>query len=200
MTQYLNGWRLTGTLTLLLIVMVALILAIDQASVDSIRMGIRATARTSLALFLPVFAASALIALAPGPATGWLRRNRRYIGVGFAASHTIHGILIIAFATIDPEQFWSRTSMATLYSGGLAYLFIFVMAATSFDRAVRWLGPRNWRILHTTGLWYLWISLVITFGKRGPEMPVYWLAVVLLVITLALRLAARVRARPLRTA
>lgn len=200
MTRYLNGWRLTGTLTLLLVIMAVGIVAAEQFSVDGIRMGIRATARTSLALFLPVFVASALLALAPGPLSGWLRRNRRYLGVGFAASHTIHGLLIIAFATIDPEQFWRMTNMTTLYSGGLAYLFIFAMAATSFDRAVRWLGPRNWRILHTTGLWYLWISLMITFGKRGPEMPVYWFAVAFLFVALALRLAARFRARPLKPA
>lgn len=187
-TQWLNGWRLTGLVTLLLSLMVVGIVGTLDFSVDGIRMAIRATARSSLLLFLPVFAASALVRLQPNDATRWLHRNRRYLGVSFAASHILHGFAIIAFAVSDPALFRSMTSTGTLVTGGLAYLFIIAMAATSFDGAVRWLGARNWRVLHWCGSWYIAISFIVTNAKRTPGMPLYWLAVTLTLAVIALRL------------
>jgi DMSO/TMAO reductase YedYZ heme-binding membrane subunit len=189
--DWLNGWRLTGLLAALLSLMVIGIVGLEDFSVDGVRTAIRATARTSLLLFLPVFAASALIRLWPNPATRWLRRNRRYLGVSFAASHALHGLAIIGFAIGDPDLFRSMTSTATLISGGIAYLAILAMAATSFDSAVRWLGPRHWRILHWCGSWYIALSFIITNAKRAPEMPLYWLAVSLVLAAIALRLIDR---------
>lgn len=202
--QWLNGWRLTGLIAMLLSLMVAGIVGAQDFSVDGIRMAIRATARTSLLLFLPVFAASALIRLQPNDTTRWLRRNRRYLGVSFAASHVLHAMAIVAFAIIDPVLFASMTSMGTLITGGLAYLFIMAMAATSFDATVRWLGARNWRILHWCGSWYIAISFIVTNAKRIPGMPLYWLGVTLTLAVIVLRLfdwwqrrrAARVASLP----
>jgi sulfoxide reductase heme-binding subunit YedZ len=188
MTIWLHGWRLTALIALLLSLMTVGIVGAHDFSVDGIRMAIRATARTSLLLFLPVFAASALVRLQPNDVTRWLHRNRRYLGVSFAASHILHAFAIISFAVADPVLFGSMTSAGTLVTGGLAYLFIIAMAATSFDGAVRWLGARNWRLLHWCGSWYIAISFIITNAKRTPGMPLYWLAVTLTTIVILLRL------------
>jgi sulfoxide reductase heme-binding subunit YedZ len=187
-SHWINGWRLTGLLSVLLTLMVIGIVGAHDFSVDGIRTAIRATARTSLILFLPVFAASALAQLWPSNTTRWLRRNRRYLGVSFAASHGLHAIVIISFALRDPALFREMTTTGTLISGGSAYLFIALMAATSFDRAAAWLGPRNWRALHWLGAWYIAVSFIITNAKRTPDMPLYWLPVALVVTAIALRL------------
>jgi len=185
---WLNGWRLTGLIAVLLSLMVAGIVGLEDFSVDGIRTAIRATARTSLLLFLPAFAAAALTRFWPNAGTRWLRRNRRYLGVSFAASHALHGVAIIGFAVGDPDLFRNMTGTATLVSGGIAYLAILAMAATSFDSAVRWLGPRHWRILHWCGSWYIALSFIVTNAKRTPDMPLYWLAVSLVLAAIALRL------------
>jgi DMSO/TMAO reductase YedYZ heme-binding membrane subunit len=187
MAHWINGWRLTALLAGLLALMVAGIVAADDFSIDGIRAGIRGTARTSLLLFLPVFAAGALARLHPGSFARWLRHNRRHLGLGFAASHGLHAALIVVFALRDPALFRSMTSTGTLLSGGLAYVFILLMAATSFDRAVTWLGPRRWRILHWCGAWYIALSFVVTNAKRAPEMPLYWLPVALVLAAMLLR-------------
>lgn len=187
-THWFHGWRLTVLVSLFLLLMTLGIIGAHDFSVDGLRMAIRATARTSLLLFLSVFAASALVRLQPNDATRWLHRNRRYLGVTFGASHILHGFAIIAFAVSDPALFGSMTSTATLVSGGLAYLFILAMTATSFDGAARWLGARNWRALHWTGSWYIAISFIITNAKRTPGMPLYWLAVTLTTAVIVLRL------------
>jgi len=164
----MNGWRLTGVLSLLLSVMALYLLSVQGWDAEGIRLVIRATARTSLVLFVLAFTASAMVELLPSEAARWQRRNRRYLGVSFAVSHLIHLIAILALASIDQVLFWKLTNINTIVLAGTAYLFVAAMAATSFDRAAAWLGPRKWRLLHLLGGWYIWISFAVAVGKRVP--------------------------------
>ena len=99
----------------------------------------RYTARFSFLIFVTVFASGALAALFPSDVTRWLRRNRRYTGLSFALAHFLHLLAIIAlFVTLG-----EMPDLVTIVGGGLAYLFIAAMAATSNDWSVRKLGPKN---------------------------------------------------------
>ena len=188
----MNGWRLTGLLSLLLVAMSGGLLALDP-DVEGLRQLIRATARTSLVLFALAFAASALAALAPGGFTRWLRRNRRYLGVSFATSHFIHLLALLALAQLDAALFWTLTNPMTIALAGTAYILLAAMTATSFDRTAAWLGPRKWRLLHLIGGWYIWISFAIAVGKRLPQGPVYWAMMALVLAVGVLRLIAMSR-------
>src|SRR6195256_5960627 len=99
--------------------------------VDGVRMVIRFTARTSLLLFCLAFSAAALALMWPNAWTRWLRRNRRYLGVSFAASHGIHAVAIACFAVMDPTGYMGATSTASYIFGGIGYACIIAMAATS---------------------------------------------------------------------
>jgi len=169
----MNGWRLTGLLSLLMLAMVAYLLMIHP-DVEGLRLAIRATARTSLVLFALAFSAAALARLAPCGVTRWQRRNRRYLGVSFAVSHGVHLAALIALARTDATLFWTLTNPANIVLAGTAYLFIAAMTATSFDRTAAWLGARRWRLLHLVGGWYIWLSFAAAIGKRLPQGPVYW--------------------------
>ena len=188
-----NGWRLTGFITALLIIIAVIITIISPTPVEAARMVIRMTARTSLALFLLAFTASALTRLSPSRFTYWLRANRRYIGVSFASSHAIHAIAITTLAKLDPILFQSLTNIGSFIGGGITYLFIILMTFTSFDRTTAMVGPKTWRIIHTAGIWFLWISFTLNFGKRIPQNPLYWIPVGLLFAALAVRIIARFR-------
>jgi hypothetical protein len=74
------------------------------------------------------------------------------------------------------------------------------MTATSFDRTALAISPRAWRILHLSGGYYLWFQFMVSFGKRIPDMPLYALFLIPLLVVLALRLIAMVPARTARTA
>jgi hypothetical protein len=189
----MNGWRLTGVLTALLCAMSLALLALNAGDIEGIRLVIRATARTSLLLFVLAFTASALVELAPSDLTRWQRRNRRYLGVSFAVSHVIHLAAILALASLDRELFWKLTNLGTIVLAGAAYLFIAAMTATSFDRTAAWLGPRNWRRLHLIGGWYIWISFAVAVGKRVPLDRFYWPMAVLVLAAAAVRLIAMAR-------
>jgi DMSO/TMAO reductase YedYZ heme-binding membrane subunit len=197
--NWFEGWRLVAVLTLVLIGLSVWIAGMRQFEVDGVRMVIRFTARTSLLFFMLAFSAAALVRLWPNAWTRWQRRNRRYLGVTFAASHAIHAAAILCFATMDPAGYAGATSTASYVFGGIGYAFIVAMTATSFDRSAAALGPRGWRILHLTGGYYLWFQFMVSFGMRIPGMPLYSLFLAPLLAVMALRLIAMASGRSSRT-
>ncbi|MBV9560095.1 MAG: hypothetical protein JOY90_06490 [Bradyrhizobium sp.] len=198
--NWFEGWRLFAVLTLILIALCLWIAGMRAFEAEAIRMVIRFTARTSLVFFCLAFSAAALARLWPNAYTRWQHRNRRQLGVTFAASHALHAIAIVAFAIADPAGFAAATSMASYVFGGIGYGFILAMTATSFDRAVAAIGPHAWRVLHLVGGYYLWLQFTVSFGMRIPAMPLYGLFLVPLLVVLALRLIAMASVRTGRTA
>jgi DMSO/TMAO reductase YedYZ heme-binding membrane subunit len=193
--NWFEGWRLFATLAPTLIALSIWIAGMRQFEVDGVRMVIRFTARTSLLLFCLAFSAAALARLWPNAWTRWQRRNRRYLGITFAASHGIHAIAIACFAAMAPADYMAATNAASYIFGGIGYAFIVAMAATSFDRTAEAIGPRAWKILHLAGGYYLWFQFMISFGKRIPGMPLYSMFLIPLLAVMALRLIAMASAR-----
>lgn len=189
----MNGWRLTGVLSLALVAMSLAFLGAHVGDADGLRLVIRVTARSSLVLFVMAFAAAAMVELAASDWTRWQRRNRRYLGVSFAVSHFIHLAALVALVMIDQELFWKLTTVANIFLAGAAYVFLAAMTATSFDGAAAWLGARYWRLLHLVGGWYIWISFAVAIGKRLPQGPIYWAMMALLLAAGLVRLIAMAR-------
>ena len=199
--NWFEGWRLFALLTLILAALCVWIAGMRGFEADGVRMVIRFTARTSLLFFCLAFSAAALARLRPTPFTRWLRRNRRTLGVTFAASHGLHAAAIFAFAQIDPAGFAAATNLASYLFGGIGYAFIIAMTATSFDTTAAALGPRAWRALHLVGGYYLLLQFTVSFGKRIPEMPLYALFLIPLLAVFVLRMiamASRPAPRPLQ--
>jgi DMSO/TMAO reductase YedYZ heme-binding membrane subunit len=188
--SWFEGWRLLAVLTLSLIALSLWIASMRQFEVEGVRMVIRFTARSSLVLFCLAFGAAALARLWPNAWTRWQRRNRRYLGLSFAASHAIHAVAIVVFAKMDPAGFAEATSPASYIFGGIGYAVIVAMSATSFDRTAALIGPRAWRALHLAGGYYLWFQFMVSFGKRVPAMPAYAAFLIPLLAVMALRMLA----------
>jgi methionine sulfoxide reductase heme-binding subunit len=192
---YFEGWHLLGLTSLAMAALAVWLASMRGFEVDGVRMVVRFTARTSLLFFCLAFSASALHLLWESPFTRWQLRNRRYLGLSFAVSHLIHAIAIACFAAMAPPLFAEATTQASFIFGGIGYAFIIAMAATSFDRAARAIGSRAWRILHMTGVYYLSVQFMISFGMRIPAMPNYAWFLAPLIAVMALRIAAALRAR-----
>jgi len=195
-----RGWAITGWNGVLLLGMTALVLSVAGTGEDGVRMLIRATARSSAVFFLATFVARPARQLWHGDVTAFLLRNRRYFGVSMAVSHAIHGAAIVWLSTSYPAAYAADTT--TLIGGGLGFFFIALMAATSSDAAVAWLGRRRWQWLHRTGAWYVWLIFALTFipdPGRGWDA-LHTGAVLAFAAAPWLRLAAWLRARRPRTA
>ena len=197
--SWIEGWRLLAVLSVTLAALCLWIASMRQFEVEGVRMVIRFTARSSLVLFCLAFSAAALAQLMPSAWTRWLRRNRRHLGLSFAASHAIHAVAIIVFAKMDPAGFAEATSPASYIFGGISYAVIIAMSATSFDRTAALVGSRAWRVLHLAGGYYLWFQFMVSFGKRVPAMPLYAAFLLPLIVVMVLRLIAMASRRTPRT-
>jgi len=81
----------------------------------------------------------------------------------------------------------------TLVIGGMGYVFLAAMAATSFDTTAAWLGARRWRTLHSIGVQYLWFVFALTLLGKVGRSPVAAVAELALFGALGLRLAIRTK-------
>ena len=127
---------------------------------DQLGLATRLTARWAAIWFLAAFTAGPLFRILGARWAGVLRQ-RRYIGLGFAAAHTIHGA---CFATQIALTDTTRP-LVTYVVGGTGYLLMWAMAATSNDAAMRALG-KNWKRLHTLGAWWLWFVFSYSYFGR----------------------------------
>lgn len=149
----------------------------------------RWTARIGLPIFLVTFTASSLAKLWPNGATRSLWQHRRWWGLGFAACHTAHLYALVRYLGISGED----RPLPALAAGGLAYVLMFAMAATSNDAAMKAMG-RNWKRLHTAGAYYLWLIFTLSYGIQLAEpgkLPEAIYGATLCLAALALRIAVR---------
>ena len=176
----LQRWQLVKWSTISIAVVFGLILLANGINEASFRIAIRFTARSSCVLFLLAFTASSWRRVRSTPFSNWLVKNRRYLGLSMAISHGFHALAIVGVAILTAENM-----VRDNHDANLGYLFIILMAITSFERPASLLGRRGWKILHTTGMYYLWLSFLVGFSTRLGES---WLlySPFVLVLTLAM--------------
>jgi DMSO/TMAO reductase YedYZ heme-binding membrane subunit len=194
-TRWLEEWPLTLLAAAVVASLAAAIILAGGASAEAIGRAIRFTARASFALSLAAFTASAAYRLWRTRFTRWQLRNRRYLGVAFAASHAIHAAAIATLAVLQPLAFHDHAADMARAPGFIAYVLLAAMTATSFDRTAAWLGRRAWRVLHVVGSFYLWGAFVQAFFRRALHAPGYWLPLALAVAAMVLRVVAWYRGR-----
>jgi hypothetical protein len=130
--------------------------------------GVSAMLQLSVQLAVPwlylAFAASSLAVLVPGKASRWLLRNRRMVGLSFAAGMAWQ-LLFILWLVFGHRQYYlehaySPYDLAEQVPG---YIVLIAMTVTSFGPGRRLLSPRQWRGLHKGGIYFLWAVVWSTY-------------------------------------
>jgi sulfoxide reductase heme-binding subunit YedZ len=148
------------------------------------------TARISFIFFTGAFLASAAAYQWPNKVTQWCLRNRRYWGLNFALAHIVHfGALSMVIILTEVEP-----SIITIVFGGLAYLFVVLMALTSNDKSQQLLG-KGWNRLHTVGGYYIWAIFAYTFAGGIFESRVSALYLLLAMASIGLKLKDKTTAK-----
>ena len=147
----LHGWRITVLVTSFIVIVLTLYFTLVGWNGIAIKHAIDATGRSSLILFAIAFTASSLESLWASSITRWSLQNRRWIGLSFAASHFTHLGLIISMSLLFPDPFLAEQSLGQWLFGGLAYMFVLLMALTSTNQAQHWMGMKSWKRLHYVG-------------------------------------------------
>jgi sulfoxide reductase heme-binding subunit YedZ len=156
----------------------------------TIRMAIRATARISFVLFLSAFLGNALYRLVPAAATRWLKANKDGFVLGFAASHTVHLVFILALvAEIGRERVFKGIMVVAFTTG---FLFIYALAAGILFRPLTFFSSHFEPLAH----YYLMSLFVVSFTRHAMTRPLFYTPFVLVAVTaLGVRIAVAIRSR-----
>ncbi len=153
----------------------------------------RYTARVSLVLFICAFIASSLYRLWPNGLTrAWLKLRRTF-GLCFFLNHLVHAV---CFGLVFWEaQTWPDSIIVIL--GTVEYSVLVLMALTSNDSAVKWLGPKVWGSLHKMGVYLLWVFFFYTYWSKQAASTFAWYAMIILAACFVLRVVVRIKPKPL---
>jgi DMSO/TMAO reductase YedYZ heme-binding membrane subunit len=176
------------------------ILAPDAMDESNLGLALRVTARLAFVIYIIVFVTRPLRQIVPMPLTLALFRNRRYIGISFAAVMTMHLALIswLLLYVVDEGR-----SLTSLTPGIVTYMLITLMLVTSFDAPARALGSKYWRRLHKTGLYWIGAIFAATLVPDVidyPTDPVYLTIGALMILAVMIRVTAFVKRKDQSTA
>ena len=157
-SSVLNGWPLFWSLTLVAAAfMVRASILTNLSSPEGISAMIQYSVRWAVPLIFLITATSAMARLFPNMITRWLLRNRRYVGLAFATAMAWQGAFIFWISVGHPDHYYTNIYfLRDELEGSSGYLFLMAMIVTSFSFGRRHLSAPNWRVLHRTGVYFLW--------------------------------------------
>lgn len=161
----LNGWRLFAIIVIPMCVAVVLAMTrVDLASPLGISEMIQFSVRLAVPWLYIAFVASSLAVLAPGSFGRWLLRNRRIIGLCFAAGMAWQLLfilwMVLGYWDYYLGEAYSYFDLAEQLPG---YLILIAMTVTSFKPGRSKLSAGQWRVLHKGGIYFLWAVVWSTY-------------------------------------
>jgi hypothetical protein len=164
-SKHLNGWSLFFWIAGIdCVAVIAYMPTQELTGPTGVSEMIQMSVRCSVPLLYLAFAASALQVLFRNDFTRWLLRNRRSIGLAYAAAMgwQLFFILWMWAGHWDyyTEEVYSLEDILFQVTG---YTFIFAMTITSFIPVRRRMSLLQWRVLHKTGIYFLWFTVADTY-------------------------------------
>lgn len=137
-----------------------MIIAMSQTNLgtgEGISSLIQLSVRCAVPWLFFAFAASSLVMISPGTFSRWLLRNRKFLGLCFAAAMAWQLFFILWMVLIHTDYYVSEVYvLSDAMEGVIGYAFLIAMVFTSFRFGRSLLSAKNWRLLHTGGIYWLW--------------------------------------------
>ena len=155
----INEWSLFRLITATVsIVVVIAMLRTDLTSGEGVSAMIQLSVRCAIPLLYVAFAAGSIQILHPGPTGLWLMRNRKYVGLCFAAAMAWQLLFIVWLTSVHNEYYVREVYvLRDVFEGVISYAFLIAMTLTSFRFGRKRLSPKQWKRLHKIGIYSLWI-------------------------------------------
>ena len=160
-----NGWALFS----IVVVPMCLAALLAMTAVDlSSSLGVSSMIQFSVRLAVPwlfiAFCASSLVAVFPGEFSRWVLRNRRMFGLCFATGMAWQLFfivwLVVGHFDYYVEEAYDYLSLLEQVPG---YVLLIAMTVTSFRFGRSKLSPKQWKILHTGGIYFIWFVVWTTY-------------------------------------
>lgn len=157
-SRALNKWGLFWVVTAPISLAMVIAMSVeDLSNGPGVSSMIQLSVRCAVPWLYIAFAASSLQVLFPGHFSRWLLRNRKYFGMCFAAAMAWQGLFILWMVTLHTDYYVNEVYvLRDAIEGVGGYAFLFAMTVTSFPKGRRLLNARQWRMLHLSGIYFLW--------------------------------------------
>ena len=154
----INGWSLFWLISVpMSIVMVVAMTGVDLTTGPGVSTMIGFSVRWAVPFIFLVVATSSLQILFPGPIPLWLLRNRKYIGMCFAVAMAWQGLFIFTMSMFFRDYYYDDIYfLRDELEGSVGYIFLTAMVVTSFRFARKHLTTKQWKLIHKSGLYFLW--------------------------------------------
>ncbi|MEE3326305.1 MAG: hypothetical protein VX252_03155 [Myxococcota bacterium] len=154
----LNGWNLFwGFSALISAIMLLGMMGADLSSGPGVSTMIQLSARCAVPFVYLAFAASSLHTVFSSDGSAWVLRNRKYFGLSFAVAMAWQALFIVWMVGGYTGYYTDEVYLLRdVIEGVVGYAFLILMVITSFRPGRRQLSRKQWRVLHTSGIYFLW--------------------------------------------
>jgi len=137
---------------------------VDLSSALGVSSMIQFSVRLAVPWLFIAFCASSLVAIFPGEFSRWVLRNRRMFGLCFATGMAWQLFfivwLVVGHFDYYMEEAYDYLSLLEQVPG---YVLLIAMTITSFRFGRSQLSPKQWKILHTGGIYFIWFVVWTTY-------------------------------------
>ena len=164
-SKVINGWNLFWAITLPISLAVILKMSsVDLSTARGVSSMIEIAVRCAVPLLYTTFAASSVNALFPSDFGRWILRNRKFLGLAFAAAMAWQLTFILWMVTLHADHYVNKIyALSDVIEGIGGYTLLIAMTITSFKFGRSRLTLKQWRILHTVGIYWLWTYAFVTY-------------------------------------
>ena len=154
----INKWRLFWLISIpMSITMVVTMMGTDMSTAPGVSSMIGFSVRLAVPFIYLVVAASSVHILFPGTFTKWWLRNRKYIGMCFAVAMSWQGLFIFIMSYFFRDYYFENVYLfRDELEGSIGYIFLPAMVVTSFHFGRKHLSSKQWKLLHKSGIYFLW--------------------------------------------
>jgi sulfoxide reductase heme-binding subunit YedZ len=164
-SNHLNGWPLFYWIAgINCLAVIGYMPTQNMSAPEGVSEMIQMSVRCTVPLLYLAFATSALNVLFSSKFTRWLLRNRRSIGLAYAAAMAWQLFFILWMWLLHWEYYTEEVyTLEDILFQVTGYTFIFAMTVTSFFPVRRRMSQLTWRALHKTGIYFLWFTVADTY-------------------------------------
>jgi len=157
-SKAINGWKLFWLITTpVSLAIIVKMTRVDLSSAEGVSSMIQLAVRCAVPFLFIAFAASSRPVVFPGSFSRWNARNRSYIGLCFAAAMAWQLLFILWLVGIHTDYYVNDVYvLSDAVEGIVGYTFLIAMVLTSFRFGRSRLTAKQWKLLHTSGIYWLW--------------------------------------------
>jgi hypothetical protein len=154
----INKWRLFWLIAIpMFITIVVTMMGADMSTASGVSSMIGFSVRLAVPFLFLVVAASSMQILFPGSFSKWWLRNRKYIGMCFAVAMSWQGLFIFIMSYFFRDYYFENVYLfRDELEGSIGYIFLPAMVVTSFHFGRKHLSAKQWKLLHKSGIYFLW--------------------------------------------